>query len=137
VIDGGLCSLFQRYLRDWHWQRIETGGTGLGIPDLNGCSDGTEVWIEAKVATGWKPTVRPEQVAWLERRYRHGGRVFLAVRQRGSARDVLWLLSPLAARQLIAGSRLSDLDRAIYVLGCWENGPGAWDWPAVEAALRA
>ena len=137
MIDGGLCSLFQRYLRDWHWQRIETGGTGNGIPDINGCSDGIEVWIEAKVCTGWKPTVRSEQVGWLERRFRAGGRVFLAVRQRGSTRDTLWLLSPLAARRLIMGDRLNELDPKIYVLGCWENGPGAWDWAKVDTLLRA
>jgi hypothetical protein len=134
MIDGGLCSLIQRYLRHWHWQRIETGGTGRGIPDMNGCSDGVEVWIETKVTPGWKVVIRPEQVAWAERRFRAGGRVFLAVRQTGGRRDALWLLSPLAGRRLIVGDKLSDLSEAL-VLGHWENGPGFWDWPRVEHIL--
>lgn len=74
--------LIQKNLPEVHWQRIETGGTGLGIPDLNYCCDGVEGWIELKsVASGWQVGLRPEQVAWLARRERAGGRTFVAVRR--------------------------------------------------------
>src|SRR5215213_7651185 len=93
--DGGLGKLIPDHLPQVHFQRIETGGTGRGVPDLNGCWGGTEFWIENKHTAGWcvpRDKMRAEQVGWLERRARAGGRVFLAVRQTGRRRDDLWLL---------------------------------------------
>lgn len=54
-----------------HTQTIETT-TGRGVPDLNLCLDGNETWIELK-AQGYRPVMRPEQVAWLHQRVRSGG----------------------------------------------------------------
>ena len=31
-----------------HLQRIETGMTGAGVPDVNGCAKGKEFWVELK-----------------------------------------------------------------------------------------
>jgi Holliday junction resolvase len=133
--DGGLGQLFQKHLPGADWQRIETGGTGLGIPDLNGCHAGVEVWVENKWTNGWKVKVRPEQVGWLERRARHGGRVFVAVRQTGPmGRDDLWLLHSDAARLLIDGVRL-DLLPADLLLGRWSGGPAAWEWKPIHRIL--
>jgi hypothetical protein len=33
-----------------HFQRIETN-VGLGVPDVNGCGDGVEFWLELKQKT--------------------------------------------------------------------------------------
>jgi hypothetical protein len=135
TIDGGLRKLFQEHLKTPHWQAIETGGTGRGIPDLNGCLAGAEFWIELKCTHGWVvSTVQSEQVGWVERRERAGGRVFAAVRQMGRDRDVLWLLRPGALRALKDKTRLDELPGALLV-GRWEGGPAHWDWNEVGRSL--
>jgi hypothetical protein len=130
--DGGLRKLFSEKIAGVHWQPIETGGTGRGIPDMNGCRDEREIWIEFKKSDHWAVEVRPEQVAWIERRYRHGGRCYVAVRR---ADDELWLLAHGAARWLATPRRsLKDVPEAL-ILGRWTGGLRAWDWEAVEALL--
>lgn len=129
IIDGGLRKLFQRHLPAVHWQAIETGGTGLGVPDLNGCDRGVEYWIECKRVHGWKVTVRPQQVAWIERRARCGGRVFIAARKS----TMLWLLPAPAARLLANGCRINAVP---VTLGHWQGGPQGWDWAAIGKILR-
>jgi hypothetical protein len=37
-----------------HFQRIETN-VGLGVPDVNGCGDGVEFWLELKVSSAKDP----------------------------------------------------------------------------------
>jgi phytoene dehydrogenase-like protein len=69
-------------------------------------------------------TFRAEQVGWIERRHRVGGRVHVSVRQSGTRRDVIWLLSPLSARPLKDGLRLDRLPLGL-VLGVWE-APFPW-----------
>lgn len=139
--DGGLRNLFRDKLRDFHWQSIETGGTGRGVPDLNGCLRGVELWVECKVTAGWAVTLRPEQIGWLCRRARAGGRVFVAVRRccpsgpRRTAADELWLLLGHHAPDLRTGGLPRGPSRA--VLGMWPGGPARWPWPAVRAALLA
>lgn len=123
--DGDLSRLIQRNLPQADWLRIESGGTGRGIPDLNGCCSGIEAWIECKATEHWAVEVWPEQVAWAERRARFGGRVFLAVRQK---RTNLWLLNHEGARAL--REKLHRLDQlpAGIVLYRGEGGPGRWSW---------
>jgi Holliday junction resolvase len=139
-IDGGLRKLFGANLPKHHTQAIETGGTGKGIPDLNGCCEGVEYWVEMKQTQSWKvPNVKPEQVAWTERRERVGGRVLVAVRQTGHGRggrprDVLWLLLVPALRLLLMGKRLDELPYELVVLR-EDGGPKAWPWEKVEEAL--
>lgn len=132
MADGELHKFFLRNLVYVHWQRIETGSTGRGIPDMNGCAAGQEIWIENKKADHWAVEIRPEQVGWIERRVRAGGRVFIAVRR---ARTELWLLAPSAARVLATPRKgLRDLSPN-QVLGRWEGGPALWDWRAVQGLL--
>ena len=61
-----------------HWQSIESWIIGAGIPDLNACYHGKEIWIECKIHPR-KPT--PKQINWWERRHAAGGRVFLMVKK--------------------------------------------------------
>lgn len=132
MADGELHKFFKDHLVGVHWQRIETGSTGRGIPDLNGCLAGCELWIENKKADHWAVEIMPEQVGWIERRARAGGRVFIAVRR---ARTELWLLPPSAARVLATPRKgLRDLSQE-QVLGRWAGGPKAWDWRAVRGHL--
>ena len=68
--------------KDCHAQRIETGSTGLGIPDVNMCWEGKDIWVELKVVKGKRVELRPEQVAWLFRRNRSGGSSWIAARDK-------------------------------------------------------
>jgi len=137
--DGGLRPIFREHLRHMDWTSIETGGTGRGVADSNFCSNGTEGWVEFKQTEGYAVTLRPEQIAWISRRVRHGGRVLIAVRRwhdggprRGSPCDELWLLpGSVAALARAAGLR----GVASSALGVWEGGPSRWDWGQIGQAL--
>jgi len=133
AIDGGLAALFRKNLPEVHFQRVESGLTGLGIPDLNYCYRGIEGWIENKRTAGWKVTMRPEQIGWIERRTRAGGRVFIAVRR---DEDELWLLKGCAARHLIEPGALKRLPPRTLV-GRWDGGPGRWPWASITKLLVA
>jgi hypothetical protein len=139
--DDGLRALFHKHLphpRDL--QDVEVGMRDRGVPDLNGCVEGSEFWIEMKATSGWLVDLRPEQIGWLVTRARHGGRVFVAVRRRASAGprkgvgvDELWLLDGSYARELRAGG-LRGAPR-LALLGLWPNGPKVWDWSEVRELL--
>jgi Holliday junction resolvase len=133
--DGGIAGLLSARMPHVHWQSIETGGTGRGIPDLNACRDGREVWIELKRIDGWRINFRPEQVAWIERRTRVGGRVLVLARKKGREVDDLMLLSPAAPRLLISQTAVRDLNFGSHILGVWTGGPTRWDWAGIERAL--
>jgi hypothetical protein len=135
--DGGLHLVFKKHLVGAHIQRLESGMTGGGIPDVNACRDGVEAWIEYKSIRGWvlpKTNRRPAQVGWIEGRLRHGGRCFVAVRQLGMGRDDLWLFSGWALRDLHQGLRLHAVPPA-HLLGHWHGPPSKWDWPKVNSLL--
>jgi hypothetical protein len=72
--------LLRKNLPEIHWQRIENVA-GTGVADVNGCCDGVEFWSESKVAKNGEFEIRPDQIAWLTLRRRHGGRVFVTVRE--------------------------------------------------------
>ena len=57
-----------------HIQRIETT-TGNGVPDINWCNDGNEIWIETKIEKTGSALLEKEQFAWGMRRQVCGGRV--------------------------------------------------------------
>ena len=79
--ESAFWQLVKKNLPNTHLQRIETGGTGRGIPDLNGCYKGVEFWVELKVVNAGKMIrLRPEQIGWLVKRSMHGGRSFVLVR---------------------------------------------------------
>ena len=138
-LDGGLRHLFREQLPVVHWQSIETGGTGRGVPDSNGCYRGHEFWIEFKWTKGHVVSLRPEQIGWLTRRARSGGKVFVAVRRtcatgpRRTAADELYLLRGSYARELRERG-LTDLPTGA-VVGSWGGGPGSWAWGDVLEAL--
>ncbi len=72
----------RKNLPDMHLQRIETGMTGAGVPDVNGCAKGKEFWVELKeIHSGNKLTLRPMQISWLAKRASHGGQVFVMARK--------------------------------------------------------
>ena len=74
-------SKFWKYIRPnlWgHSERIENS-TGSGIPDVNTCFQGQEVWIELKIITGYQFHLRRTQYNWINRRLKEQGRIFILI----------------------------------------------------------
>lgn len=132
--DGGLRALYRIHLPHVHWVSVESPLTVQGIPDTNYCYGNIEGWIENKIVrSGDKVKMQPAQPAWMERRARNGGRVFIAVRWPQNA-DTLYLLKPEAGRLLLLGHGLRSLPAAT-VLGCWKGGPAEWQWAKIGRIL--
>ena len=134
--DGDLRRLFRANLPAVHWATIETGTTEPGVPDLNGCFRRHEFWIECKQTGGWAVNFRPDQIGWIERRMRSGGRVFIAVRRRceagarREAADELYIYSgaviiSLAERGL----------KNVGPLAFYREGPKRWAWEGVLGVI--
>lgn len=141
MIDGDLRPLFRANLRDFDWTSIESGTTGGGIPDSNYCCGGHEGWIEFKQTSGHAVTLRPEQIGWIARRVRHGGRVHIVVRRkapggpRSPSCDELWLIpGGLAVEAKVGGLRGLAEHPKVHT---WHHGPAAWHWRAVATLLTA
>lgn len=151
-IDGGLSDLFRKNLPGFHFQRIETGGTGGGIPDTNyavtrpdkSCAHG---WIEYKQTDGWTVPLETEQCGWIDRRWRMGCAVWIAVRRRaaagprrGPAVDELWFM-PGAWAIPGVDTGLKGLTGLLRPDGSglgphqWAGGPSAWGWGVVRGLL--
>jgi|TARA_R100001530_G_scaffold2356_3_gene3960 Holliday junction resolvase len=80
------------------WQRIETGGTGRGIPDVFGAYKGVCCWVELKIARGNKVHLTPEQTAWLIKFARAEVRTFILV---GTNKKTMYLFSGNEAREVL------------------------------------
>lgn len=135
--DAGLRKLFHGRLPDLHWQAIELGVVGRGVPDSNYCGDGIEGWVEFKATGTFAVGLRPEQVGWILRRCRSGGRVFVITRRQhdggpllGGETDELWVHEGWDAADLKA----HGLQVAPPVLR-QEGGPSRWDWGLVRGVL--
>ena len=115
--ESDLRKLIRQKLPMVHWQAVETGGTGLGVPDLNGCYEGVEFWVELKlVKRGLKLGLSPTQIAWLARRHRVGGRAWVFARRLDMFK--LW------SAELI--DTVSELGWAAPCDGCWNIGRMEW-----------
>lgn len=124
--DGGLRTLFRTHFRDWQWTSIETGAVSPGTPDAEFCApSGCAGWVEYKQTSGWKVTFQPLQVPWVHRRWRLGGRVFVAVRRK---KDYLYV---------IPGEKILELEERGVRDFVPIQGVGArnWDWAEVERIL--
>lgn len=135
-VDDGLRALFRKHLPTVDWQSVETA-VNRGVPDSNYCYQGYEGWIECKSTDHWSVDLRPEQIGWIARRVRHGGRVWIAVRRRhdggkrrGPAVDELYLIRG----ENVKTAKLDGLRGCPYE-GKWRGGPSRWDWQGVLNVL--
>lgn len=135
--DNGLRPLFHKRLPQIHWQAIEVGVVGRGVPDSNGCWQRCEFWLEFKATEAHRVDLRPEQVGWILRRMRAGGRVFIVTRRQhdggpllGPPTDELFIHEGWDATTLKAEGLMS----APPVLHM-EGGPSHWDWDLVLDTL--
>lgn len=124
--EKNLWALVRDNLLDFHLQRIETGLTGSGVPDVNGCKKGQEFWIELKeIHSGNSLTLRPMQVSWLVKRAQHGGQVFVLARKNNQMK--LFHVDGLErAQEIVKGGFKSD---ALLTLDI------PYDWDALSTAL--
>ena len=124
--EKNLWLLIRENLKGVHLQRIETGMTGAGVPDVNGCGWGKEFWIELKeIHSGNSLTLRPMQVSWLVKRAQHGGQVFVLVRKNNQMK--LFHVDGLErAQEIVKGGFKSD---ALLTLDI------PYDWDALGTAL--
>tara|TARA_R110002020_G_scaffold285547_1_gene501066 strand:+ start:296 stop:685 length:390 start_codon:yes stop_codon:yes gene_type:complete len=124
--EKNLWLLLRKNLPQIHFQRIETGITGSGVPDVNGCAKGKEFWIELKeIHSGNALTLRPMQIAWLAKRALHGGQVFVMARKNNEIK--LYHIDGLTGiKELVKKGYKSD---ALLVL----NIP--YDWDTLATAL--
>lgn len=149
--DGGLYGLLSRRWPGWHWTRHESGAGAVGTPDANVCAPpGVETWIELKKTAFWAVKFRVAQPAWLDRRWRCGGRVLVLVRQQaargvagapamarlerssGPPRDVLWAFGGATVLPLARGGIRAVASDALLRT---EGGPRRWDWATLEKLL--
>ena len=127
-LESNLWDLFKRHLPDnVDYQRIETGGTGKGVPDVNICDMGRDFWVELKMIDGNKiRKLKPEQIAWHWKRTRVGGKTWFLARKKTDKVDQIYLWS---------GHKGPDLLRT----GIFTEGGTMWeapfDWNAIVAAV--
>ena len=101
--------LFKKAL---HLIRIENSVLS-GTPDVEGVFEGSQFWIELKVAEPQKTETskitikfRPAQIPWIQRRSEAGGRAFVLV-QVGAGRT--------AERYLVPGRDVATLERPVLL----------------------
>lgn len=74
-----------------HWQRVETGALSTGVPDVNGCWQGSEFWVELKIGVIQSVKLSPQQCAWHMRRASSGGVSWIFASDPSSRK--LWMVS--------------------------------------------
>jgi len=115
------------------WQRIETAGTGQGVPDIFACLDGKDRWIEDKIVSGKQVKLSPEQVAWHLKYHTCGGTSFICARYKheGGPRKG----DPVDQILLWPGKLASDVKRlGILAPGC-VSFPRPFDWEKIKRLL--
>ena len=112
-------------ITDVHWTRIESWSSP-GVPDVNGCAEFGEFWIELKIIKNNRVLLSPHQIAWLLTRSRHGGRSFILAREAG--RSPLILFSGEQAKDL-ADKKISEIKPIVKI-------PHPYDFDKLRDKLR-
>jgi len=74
--ESKLFALLKKHLKEVHFTRIESY-TENGIPDVNACLNGKEIWIELKANTSKDLGLSKWQRVWIAKRIKVGGTVFI------------------------------------------------------------
>jgi len=112
-------------ITDIHWTRIESWSSP-GVPDVNGCAEFGEFWIELKIIKNNRVLLSPHQIAWLLTRSRHGGRSFVLAREAG--RSPLILFSGEQAKEL-TDKKISEIEPIVKI-------PHPYDFDKLRDKLR-
>jgi hypothetical protein len=142
---------------------LETGCVGAGVPDSHYIfQGGISGFIEYKRTKAFSIKFQPEQVAWIDRYTRYGGRVWIAVRQmrvegpRTTPQDNLFMitgdniktLSRQGLRGFITKRDMEILERPNQTIiwhnvdmtvmaKAWSGGPRFWNWEDIEKLLKS
>ena len=63
-----------------HIQNIESEATAAGIPDINICKGGKDIWVELKSGSLTKASIKPGQFVWHIKRNQAGGTTWIVQR---------------------------------------------------------
>lgn len=131
--------MFKDHMPKFDWQVIENSLGSDGVPDHNACGEGVEFWVEYKLTKSNKVDFRPGQPGWIHRRWRHGGRVWIAIRYRHDGGPVLG--PPVDDLILVYGGHVRELVQSglrldpSLISGRWRGGPRRWPWADVQRML--
>jgi len=89
-----------------HWTRIESWASP-GIPDVNGCAEFGEFWIELKVIKHNRVLLSPHQIAWHLMRTRYGGITYILAREPGKSSLILFSGSQA---KLLKDKKISEIE---------------------------
>ena len=112
-------------ITDIHWVRIESWSSP-GVPDVNGCAEFGEFWIELKIIKHKRVVLSPHQIAWHVTRSRHSGRSYILARV--AARTPLILFSGERAKDLV-DLKIDEIPKIVEI-------PHPYDWPRLRRALE-
>ncbi len=117
--DHGLRAEFFKNIPSAQWTAIETAPVSIGVPDSEyAFSGGVTGWIEFKYARHWKFKFSSvEQIGWIARRARLGGRVWIAVK-RGETE--LWMVPGSFVEQLADDGLQAVASQAHVFIKPWE-----------------
>lgn len=96
----------KKHLPQVHWQRIESPMT-QGTPDVNGCIQSQEFWLELKIARGNKIKFSNFQCNWAVKRMASGGKVFSLIQHH----DNKWI-------RLYEGNQFRKLQESLSSTEC-------------------
>lgn len=134
--DGDLRNIFRDKFRAYQWTSVETAGTSSGVPDSEFCTpEGIQGWIEYKKTNVYAVNIRPFQVSWLDRRWRYGGKAWIAVRripiaEKDTGVDELWLMQGDQATALF-NRGLNGVSAM-----CWSGGPSNWNFQEIHEIFK-
>ena len=112
-------------ITDIHWVRIESWSSP-GVPDVNGCAEFGEFWIELKIIKHKRVVLSPHQIAWHVTRSRHSGRSYILARE--ASKTPLFLFSGERAKDLV-DLKIDEISKIVEI-------PHPYDWPRLREALE-
>jgi hypothetical protein len=112
-------------ITDIHWVRIESWSSP-GVPDVNGCAEFGEFWIELKIIKNKRIVLSPHQIAWHVTRSRHQGRSYILARE--AARTPLILFYGKQAKDLV-DLKMGEIPPICEI-------PHPYDWSLLRGALE-
>ena len=74
--ESKLWQRIKKHITKPHFIRVESN-TINGIPDINGCWNSKEFWIELKSDKVGYPKLSKWQISWINKRIKHGGIVII------------------------------------------------------------
>jgi Holliday junction resolvase len=121
--ESKLYNLIKTNLKNVHFMRIESY-TEQGIPDVNACYNGKELWLELKCNTAKNLGLSKYQIVWIMRRVKHGGVVWIANRPPRQRATFFY------SGSLVRGSGISANEQPTFVVS-----PNDLTWDAAKEIL--